>query len=393
MITLHRSPWVLPISSPAITDGAILVDDEQILKVGRFADVRTESFDEIVEHEGRILMPGLINAHCHLELSPYAELSNQSVEPGNMPAWISSLLDLRSKETGDGVDGNSCQIALTDQYVDGVGLVLDIGNASSLPVAPVEGVEVQYFRELLGLSKQATDFGFQTLGEVDPDHLVTAHAPYSTSSTLLQAVKRRAHKENQLYPIHVAESDDEIEFLKTGKGRFRSFLEERGVWDGSFAAPGTGSVSYLDQLGVIDEKTLCVHCVHLDDEEILLLSKKNAKVCLCPGSNRFLGVGRAPIEKMLEAGLKPCLGTDSLASNPDLSIWREMTIVAEENPGLEPEIIVAMATQYGAEAISDTKRGKLATGCSSRFLSVGYDGQEPFDFLTLSNDVKDIVWV
>ncbi len=393
MLTLHRAPWVLPISSPAIIDGAVLVDDTQILKVGRYADVRKEAFDVFVEHEGRILMPGLINAHCHLELSPFAELSSQSVEPGNMPAWISSLLDLRSKQQGDEIDGSSCQAALTDQYADGVGLLLDIGNGSSLPVSSIEGVQVHYFRELLGLSKQATDFGLQTLAELGSEHLITAHAPYSTSSTLLQAIKGRANEVKQLYPIHVAESGDEVEFLKTGQGRFRTFLEERGVWDGSFAAPGIGSVSYLDQLGLLDEKTLCVHCVHLTDDEILLISNKNAKVCLCPGSNRFLGVGMAPVGKMLKAGLRPCLGTDSLASNPDLSIWREMSIVAEEHPGLEPEVIVAMATHYGAEAISDTKRGSLAKGCTSQFLSVGYDGQEPFDFLTQSKGVEDIVWV
>lgn len=393
MITLHRAPWVLPISSPAIADGAVIVDDKQVLAVGAYSDLQHEMHDRFVDHEVRILMPGLINCHCHLELSAFAELGQQPVAPGNMPAWITKLLDLRASNDKGAVDTDICNATLAAQYADGVELLVDIGNALTPLYALGEGVQVNYFTELLGLSGQGTAFGLQTLDEHSAGHQFTCHAPYSTSSDLLQAVKNRARVEKQLFPIHVAESLDEIEFLRTGQGRFRTFLEERGVWDGSFTTPGTGAVSYLDKLGLLDHRSLCVHCVHLDDGEIETLAKQKAKVCLCPGSNRFLGVGQAAPEKMLAASMRPCLGTDSLASNPELSLWREMTILSEEHPDIDPATILAMATLHGAEAVDDQRKGRLQAGSSSRFLGVGYTGQEPFEFLVCDQDAKDIIWL
>lgn len=391
MITLHRAPWVLPISSPLIADGAVIVDDSRILAVGAYADFRHGAHEMMVDHEARILMPGLVNCHCHLELSPFAELTKKPVESGNMAAWIANLLALRAGMGNIHTDIEICKTTLADQYTEGVGLLVDIGNALFPQIAEPEGVEVHYFTELLGLSQQGTEQGLKIIADNDLSHKFTCHAPYSTSSTLLQAVKKRARQTGRLYPIHVAESRDEVDFLLSGQGRFRIFLEERGVWDGSFAAPGTGSINYLNRLDLLDDRTLCVHCVHLDDDEVDLLAEKNAKVCLCPGSNRFLGVGQAAPAKMLAAGIRPGLGTDSLASNPELSMWREMTILAEDHPKLNPETILAMATLYGAEAIGEQGKGCLAAGSSSRFLGVCFEGREPLEFLVRDHGAKDII--
>ncbi len=393
MITLHRAPWVLPISSPAISDGAVLVDDQQMLAVGPFAVLRHEVHDRVIDHEARILMPGLINGHCHLELSAFAELSQQPVEPGNMPAWITNLLALRARKGHGDAELEIGDLTLAGQYGDGVGLLVDIGNGLTPQFGACEGVEVQYFTELLGLSRQGSEYGLKAMSESGAGHKFTCHAPYSTSSTLLTAVKKRARLAGHLFPIHVAESRDEVEFLRTGQGRFRIFLEERGVWDDTFRPPAVGAVRYLAQLDLLDDKTLCVHCVHLDDKEIDLLAQKNAKVCLCPGSNRFLGVGQAAPAQMLAAGIKPCLGTDSLASNPELSMWREMAILADDHPDLPPATIVAMATLYGAEALGAKGQGRLESGGCRHFLGVGYEGHAPLEFLVHDQGAKDIVWL
>lgn len=394
MRTLHRAPWVLPISSPAIADGAVIVDDEEIVAVGIFAEMGKESYDAEVDHESRILMPGLINCHCHLELSAFAGQVKPPAELGNMPAWIADLLALRvSSAVGDDVARQMCNAALADQYGDGTALVVDIGNGLLSLAGQHDGVKVEYFTELLGLSKQGTDFGLQTLAGHDSDHRFTCHAPYSTSRELLVAVKERAQATRQLFPIHIAESLDEIEFLESGEGRFRTFLDERGVWDGSFAVPGIGPVRYLADLGILDEQTLCVHCVHLSDDEIELLAQKKAKVCLCPGSNRFLGVGMAQPAKMLAAGIRPALGTDSLASNLALSMWREMALIAEDHPYLSPETILAMATLHGAEAIGDSRKGCLQAGSFRHFLAVEYEGNTPLEFLVCDQVPKEIIWL
>ena len=153
----------------------------------------------------------------------------------------------------------------------------------------------------------------------------------------------------------------------------RKFLEERGFWDGSLQAMGNagGSVKYLHKLGLLDSKTVCVHCVHVSKEEIGLLAGTGAKVCLCPGSNRYLGVGKAPVTSFLEHGILPALGTDSLTSNPELSLWREMRLLAEDHPTLHPADILRMATLGGATALGLEKQfGSLEVGKKAAYSTV-----------------------
>lgn len=128
---------------------------------------------------------------------------------------------------------------------------------------------------------------------------------------------------------------------------------------------------YLQRLGVLDPKTLCVHCVHVTENEIQLLAEKGAHVCLCPGSNRFLRVGKAPVERMLRHGLLPAIGTDSIASNEALDIWREMRILSEDHPEAKPAKILEMATLGGASALHcEGLFGSLAPGRRALFLEV-----------------------
>jgi cytosine/adenosine deaminase-related metal-dependent hydrolase len=184
-------------------------------------------------------------------------------------------------------------------------------------------------------------------------------------------LKARARRHAHLFPIHVAESLDEIEFLATGQGRFREFLAERGVWDGSFAAPGLSPIAYLDGLGILDENTLCVHCVHCDAADLAIMAERRITACICPGSNRFLGVGIAPVPQMLAKGIAVVLGTDSLASNPHLSLWQEMRVLAEDHPGIRPADIIRMATVNGAGFMGLAgELGSLAPGCSAGFLAI-----------------------
>jgi cytosine/adenosine deaminase-related metal-dependent hydrolase len=393
MITLHRAPWLLPIASPALADGALLVDDERILAVGPHARLRHEKHARVVDHEEHILMPGLINCHCHLELAPHADLAAQPVAAGNMPAWIADLLARRAARGSTDGDGQLSAAVAAAQHAEGVALLVDIGNGLTPPVGSGGGLDIHYFTELLGLGRQGLALALQRLADYPDGHCFTCHAPYSTSAVLLQAVKERARRAGQLFSIHVAESRDEIEFLHTGTGRFRTFLEERGVWDGSFTPPGIGAVAYLEQVGILDAETLCVHAVHLDEGELELLARRRAKVCLCPGSNRFLGVGRAPVATMLAAGLRPALGTDSPASNPRLSLWREMNILAADHPDLAPATLVAMATLYGAEALALPHLGRLAPGSPSRFLGVRYAGGQPLEFLAADQAPKEVSWL
>jgi cytosine/adenosine deaminase-related metal-dependent hydrolase len=355
-------------------DGAVLTNNGRILAVGTYAELRGHAALE-VEHGTAVLLPALVNCHSHLELSYLARLAKHPGQAGgDLTGWIRTLLTEREKG-GDPEDIKmAAWQALARLYAGGCRGLLDIGNLpASREIAKNFKVNSRFFQELLGLTRNSIDAGRALLASVATDHesSYTAHAPYSTAPELLVKLKARARRHAHLFPIHVAESLDEIEFLATGQGRFREFLAERGVWDGSFAAPGLSPIAYLDGLGILDENTLCVHCVHCDAADLAIMAERRITACICPGSNRFLGVGIAPVPQMLAKGIAVVLGTDSLASNPHLSLWQEMRVLAEDHPGIRPADIIRMATVNGAGFMGLAgELGSLAPGCSAGFLAI-----------------------
>jgi cytosine/adenosine deaminase-related metal-dependent hydrolase len=189
------------------------------------------------------------------------------------------------------------------------------------------------------------------------------HALYSTAPGVLAAAKALDNAAGLPFSLHLAEHDDEISILRDGSGPFVELMRSRGVrWD--FDAPGRSPVAQAETLGLLDEKTLCVHCVKVGEEDIEILARRGCAVCLCPRSNASIGVGRAPWEKYRRAGIPLCLGTDSLASNQDLDLWAEVRFFAQgfRDP-LDLEAAVALATRNPARALGlDGDYGTLAPG-------------------------------
>ncbi len=393
---------MVPVVSPAIEDGGVVVANGRILRVGKFTELQKGLRAIIKEHPEHLLIPALVNAHTHLELSIFAELggvTNGFTPTGDIISWIRKLIKRRQGyNPAAGEEILAMDAAVKALRNSGIGLVADIGNQSQARYLSTEGlIEVRFFLEFLGLSKQAEKDAVCRLETTPEEIACTAHGPHSTARGLIVALKKRARTRGELFPIHVAESTPELEFLLTGKGPFRELLAELGAWDGTFTPPGTGAVDYLDRLGVLDEKTLCVHCVHLTSKEIDLLAKRRAKVCLCPGSNRYLGVGKADLYKFIGRGLLPALGTDSLASNQRLSIWREMTILWEDHPEVLPETIFRMATLAGAENLGcERTLGALAPGKKASFLAVSCpagQGKDIFAYLTSRKEDPSCYWI
>ncbi len=373
---VHRAPWVLPITEPVIKNGAVAMRAGRIIAVGSFAEVIRDNGDaRLIEHPDSVLMPGLVNAHTHLELSHLSFLSQQPVA-ASFTGWIENMLAERAKVGFDEAARekiiHAARRSLQEQHEDGVVAICDISNSGLDLIADFPG-KILGYKEYLGLRTDEVEPALQQL-ETETDRLCTAHAPYSTHADLLQALKKKAAAAGAVFPIHVAETRTETELICRGKGEMQQFLERRGFWDGSFQATAidnSGSVRYLEQLGVLDEKTLCVHSIHVSDEEIELLRTTGSRVCLCPGSNRYLGAGTAPLEKYLTKGILPALGTDSLTSNPEISIWREMRLLAEDHPGVDPAVILKIATLGGAEALGlEDMLGSLEPGKDAVILAV-----------------------
>lgn len=348
----------------------------KILAVGKRRDILS-SYPHGRERRCRsVLMPGLVNGHCHLELSYLAgSLSPPAGAP--LTVWIEQLLTCRRERAASREEIAKAAItALREQGESGTVLVADIGNdhIRELQQGGQGRPEVLPMLELLAPSHAAADAALTRLAELDDSRVAAAHSPYSTTAEVLRAVKRRCRRLGQVFSVHCAESFAEVEFVRGGKGAFVRFLRERGGDEEAFSFAGqgySGSISYFQSLDLLDSATLLVHGVHLSGEELRVVAEHGSHVCLCPGSNRYLAVGRAPLPEMLAVGLLPALGTDSLASNQSLDLWREMTLLAEDHPRVEPYLIVAMATVGGARALQrQADYGSLAPGLSSPMLEV-----------------------
>jgi len=394
---LYRAPFVVPGHGPVIADGAVLTEDGLVAAVGAYADLKGVDA-QVEEYEGYVITPALVNCHAHLELSHLAGLAGDAPTPGDMTGWIRGLLAARAEIDDPEIICDAARLALARLYAGGCRAVADIGNR---PESRLLGkgfkTEVLFFLEMLGLCGDSEEAALTALAGIKGDLGCTAHAPYSAGPRLIRALKERARAGMSLFPLHVAESAQEIEFLRTGSGPFADFLGERGVEVASFTASGLGAIGYLDYLGVLDAQTLCVHAVQVEDEEISLLAASGAAVCLCPGSNRFMGVGVAPVEKMLAQGIPLVLGTDSLASNPHLSLWREMQILREEHPALPPEAVFAMASGNGARLLGIAARlGVIAPGVCASLPAVRCPAKnetEALDYLTSAGADIRLEWL
>ena len=162
----------------------------------------------------------------------------------------------------------------------------------------------------------------------------------------------------------MAESSGESELLSNGRGELADFFRAAEILPPDFKAPGSSPVAYAESLSLLDEMTLAIHCVELNQSDIETLARHRVNVCLCPRSNAFIGVGQAPWEKLNQAGINLCLGTDSLTSNHDLNLWHELEfLLATNNSSINFETGLKMLTINPAQALAiDTYYGTLASG-------------------------------
>lgn len=298
-----------------------------------------------------LLLPGLVNAHTHLELS---FLHGLAPEPaGDFVAWLEGLV--RTRPGHDHLDARGATRRAARQAREaGTVLVGDITNTfRAQQPAWEEGLHTVSFGEAIGPQRaQPPQPRLEWPNGVLQASAVAAHAPYSVPDWRLKALKRQAGA--LPFCIHLAESRAEVE-LVAGQGeegqRLRQFLIERGMNLDDLVFHGPRPLAHLLALGVVDQRTLLVHGVQLDPEEMTQVAATGASLCLCPRSNLGLTRAIAPVEAALAAGVNLCLGTDSLTSSPDLSLWPEMATLLRVFPALAPEAVLTMATLGGAQAL------------------------------------------
>ena len=388
----YRAAWVLPITRPPIAGGVVAIDRDRITAVGPHDGGDVEDLGNVA------ILPGLVNAHTHLELS----WMRDAVPPAaSMPLWASQLMSLRRTVSHEPPE--PIVDAIAEAHRTGTALVGDVTNtfATFEPLLDSE-LSGTLFRELLGFSAPDPDAVVaateRQIAELTPIEwlrpCLVPHAPYSVSPALLQAIAR-ANRGRPL-SIHLAESAQEIEFLRDGTGEWRALLESLGVWNADWRAPGCGPVEYLERLGMVDEQLVAVHGVQLTDAELARLAAARATVVTCPRSNRWTGAGTPPVERFYASGVRVAVGTDSLASVADLNLFAELAAVRRLAPQVPATSVLQSATLAGAEALGfDADFGSLEPGKRAQILAVRVpaDVADVEEYLLGGIDPADITWL
>lgn len=397
--TLYTAPWIVCLEQPSIKEGGILVHKGRIADVGKHEIIsRKHPGVPKIELKG-ILLPPLINCHIHLELSAFREVK-RPLPNSSMVNWIEELLQKRQECSPEKDTIAHALEAARKQYEDGVVLLADIHNDPNFSIPEKSGYpEIYSILELVAPTKKRAEEARDLLNRLSGKIAVSPHAPYSIRTKLITELKKRCLKENLLFSIHIAESKDEREFLEKKCGPFYRFLQKRNSWEEDMLGTRSykGSIHYLNELSVLDHQTLLVHCVHISDKEIDIIKRSQAKVCLCPGSNEFLHAGFPPLERLLENGVTPAIGTDSFASNESLDMWREMKLLRKHFPRVDPKTIFKMATKAGAVALGrEDDYGGLIVGKKAVFLQVYHEKfknmseEQLLDQLTLLGRPKEL---
>lgn len=373
-MTRYLAEWVLPMTGPPIRRGQIDVAGTRVASVG--PATAGGGNGAVVDLGATAVLPALVNAHTHLELSG---LRGEVAPAGSMPAWVDRLLAQRGASVGP--DHAAIRSAIAESRASGTGLIGDISNTlSSVPVLEEAGVAARVFREVLGFPDEGAaavvTAALDELTACDPLTTVrlalAAHAPYSVGPAVFAALDRAARGRPQApRSVHLAESPEELEFLRTGAGPWRALLERIGRWNPEWAPPGCGPVEYLDRMGWLGPDLVAVHGVQLTDSELARLADRNVTLVTCPRSNRWTGVGDPPIERFVESGVRLAVGTDSLASAPDLNLFAELASMRRCAPSVPARRLLDCATSAGADALGfgDTF-GRIAPGRPAALIGV-----------------------
>ncbi len=354
---VHRARWVVADSKTIIENGYVETVDGIITAIGN-----GKPNGDAIDYGPGLLIPPLVNAHVHLELSALKE----SV-PFNkgFRLWVSALLEKRAQLSENELIEAS-QHSIQDLLESGN---LYIGEISTLGITrrPIEksGLKGVWFQEYLGsqlidaqcISGESFSFSF------------AGHAPHSTSPSLIKNLKQVSQSKSLPFSIHLAESEDESEFINTGKGKWADFLSSRNIDWSSWQIGSKSPVEYTSELGVLDSGTIAVHALNVSDTDLEILAQSQVSVCICARSNQNLHDRLPQIEQMLDKGIQPCLGTDSLASSDSLNIFDEMKFIKQNYLNLDPASIFSMATMNGAKALGfENQTGALTPGKKAELL-------------------------
>jgi len=380
-----RARVILPLCQPPIENGAVVVIGKRIAAVGHWRELKSHGGD-VFDLGDSIVLPGLINAHCHLD---YTDMAGMIPPQKSFSSWIKALLALKSAWSYS---------EYAQSWINGAKMLLRTGTTT---VADIEAVpellpdvwsatplRVGSLLELTGVKsrrspKELLNDAAQKIESLHDSKSfagLSPHALYSTSPELLKLSAKLAQKKNWLLSTHVAESQEEDEMFGHSRGTLFNWLKpQRDMSDCGQSSP----VGQLARYKMLSEKFLAVHANYISENDASLLGQNYCSVVHCPRSHDYFGHRKFPYERLTRAGVNICLGTDSLASvtkkprqTIELNMFAEMQSFAKQNPSVSAQTILQMATQNGATAMGlNQKNGRLATDYLADLIAFPFAGK------------------
>jgi len=372
---VFKARWLLPVEGEPIDGGAITVQNGRILAVGAHEPgTPAQDLGDVA------ILPGLVNAHTHLEFS---DLETPLGERGmSLPDWIRLVIARRLRDSSLERAERASARGLEESQTCGVVALGEIATSGWAADAQPPG-DVTAFLELIGISSERSAERLaaaeQFLSPADRKFRpgLSPHAPYSVHPDLLAGAIALAKWHNAPLAMHLAESREELELLRTGGGPFRTLLEDLNVWNPAGFRPGSRPLEFLEQLAQAP-RSLVIHGNYLDREELAYAAahRDTMSVVYCPRTHDFFGHSPYPLAEMVVSGVAVALGTDSRGSNPNLSLWEELQFVAARHPSVSPRRMLELGTLAGARALGiDCDLGSLVPGKRADFIAVDLPDQ------------------
>ncbi len=350
---------------------------------------------EPVELPDRLLVPGLVNAHSHLQLTSIGAQPYR----GSFPDWVMMVrqrwTECVAAEDGDEVEAEVRAMAAGVEASMDAG-VFRAGDIASTPVRPLGEFRRSRLRgvtylELIGIGAEHVESTRVLLDAKDSTPVwsegvgfgLQPHAPYSTGPAVYELATDRALQRRMPLATHLAETPDEHRFVQRADGPFRDLLRQLGKWDDAFAEHYRGHRSSVQWMARHLRRTnwLCAHCNYVDDDDIALLAETGASVAYCPRSSEYFGHCDHRYRDMREAGVNVCLGTDSIVCHGTLSILDEMRRLHQRDQ-TDPAMLLEMATVNGMRGLQlEPRDATLGRGAAAGLIAVEYDPGDSRDAL------------
>lgn len=402
--TLLTADWVAPMDRAPMRDAGVVFENGRIVEVGSAKPLRTTHPDaRVIELGDTVILPGLVNAHTHLELS----LNSCGEAPGGtFVEWILGLQSKRAAAVGrepQEMYSAAVEAGIAQCLRFGVTSIGDISQRAQITRAALRDGPLRCvsYGEVIGLARRVTRFRELLPLATDRSHEsewlrigISPHAPYTLDLPSFRETLQVARELKLPLATHLAETPHEREFLERQTGEFQQMWAILGQWSNDVQTFPAGPIDFAAEIGLLEYPSLLAHVNYCDEREMELLANGNASVVYCPRTHKFFDHPPHRWREMLARGINVAVGTDSCASSPDLNLVNDLRLLHQIAPDVPAEELWQMATIRGARAIEMADAvGSITARKAADFAVFSVSGDQPLTEL-LENDLTPReVWI